>query len=63
MMTAQVDANASDKVRALGKRVLEGGEVGREEAAELFRCRGSGDVMELMARRLANRAARFRMVG
>ncbi|MFN0068707.1 MAG: biotin synthase BioB [Limisphaerales bacterium] len=49
-MTANgFDASISDRLRALGQRVLDGGNVGREEALFLFGLERTGDVFELLA--------------
>lgn len=49
MNARQVDANNSATIAALGRRVLNGEQIGREEALFLFGLETSGDVGELLA--------------
>lgn len=49
-MTADaLDASTSDRLRALGQRVLEGGSIGRDEALFLLDLESSADIFELLA--------------
>jgi biotin synthase len=49
-MTANcVDANNHQMISALGQRVLDGGQVSREEALRLFNLKSSADVFELIS--------------
>lgn len=48
MYRDQVDASNHDKLSALGRKVLSGGEVSREEGAWLFSLTGSADILDLM---------------
>jgi biotin synthase len=49
-MTGQlVDAKPHDLIAALGERVLEGGQIGREEALGLIHLESSADILDLLA--------------
>lgn len=47
--TTMVDAGKSARIAELGRRVLAGGEITREEALELFHLESSADIYDLMA--------------
>jgi biotin synthase len=49
MSTSQIDATVRERIAALGQRVLEGGEVSREEALWLFSVEDSADIVDLIA--------------
>ena len=49
MTDEQVDAADSASIRDLGSRVLEGGEINREEAIRLFRIQSPADTYELFS--------------
>lgn len=49
-MTARViDAKIHDRIATLGQRVLDGGQVTREEALELFNLESSADIFDLLS--------------
>ncbi len=49
MTGRMVDANASDRIRELGQRVIKGGSVSRDEGRWLFELRDSADIFDLMS--------------
>ncbi len=49
MLNGSVDANHHERIEQLGKRVLGGGEVSREEGEWLFSLETSADILDLMA--------------
>ena len=49
MNATSVDAGTSDRIAALGRRVLGGGQVTREEALFLFGLEQTADILDLMA--------------
>ena len=49
MTAQQVDANHHDKIAELGRRVLDGGEINRDEALWLIQLEASADILDLMA--------------
>jgi len=49
MSAAPVDATCTDRIAALGRRVLQGGFIQREDALFLFGLRRSADILDLMA--------------
>ena len=49
MAEASVDANCSTRISELGRRVLDGGEITRAEALELFQLETSADIVDLLA--------------
>src|SRR5690349_7958718 len=49
MSATSIDATDSCRIAALGRRVLDGGEIGREEALWLFHLEDSADIFDLLA--------------
>ncbi len=49
MIAGQVDETVSERIAELGRRVLRGGQVEREEALFLFNLEASADIYDLMA--------------
>ena len=48
-MTAEIDAKNQARIAALGRLVLAGGQIGREDALWLFRLDTSADIYDLLA--------------
>lgn len=49
MSTTVVDANVTERIAALGRRVLNGGEISREEAMGLFNLERTADIFDLLS--------------
>lgn len=49
MIHPNVDGSRHERIAELGRRVLEGGEITRPEAMELFNLESSGDIFDLLA--------------
>ena len=49
MSATSIDATDSSRIASLGRRVLDGGEIGREEALWLFHLEDSADIFDLLA--------------
>jgi biotin synthase len=49
MMAQSIDANHHDKIALLGRRVLNGGRISREEALWLFDLESSSDIFDLLS--------------
>ena len=49
VIATSLDANIDEQIASLGRRVLEGGHVTREEAMWLFNLEGSTDVLDLLS--------------
>src|SRR2546430_1258775 len=43
------DANNHERIAALGRRILEGGEISREEGLSLFRLSNAADIFDLLS--------------